>query len=192
MTDSTPRSSASLGSSGERLVPSGPASSSAAPGLRGPASLASGEPASASRTAPRSALGLLLTAASAYVVVGLAAGLFSRELTKLNGFEEGMPGQLGLAHTHLQALGALMSLIVLALEKSFRLSANRLFPWFFWIYNAGVVLTGAMLIWHGTLQVLGVESSKTIAGIAGAGHILVGAGFVLLLLSLRASIRREG
>lgn len=180
MTDSTPRSSVPLGSSAAGPAPSGPASA------------ASGEPVAGSRPAPRQPLRLLLAAAAVYVVVGLAAGLFYRELTKLNGFEEGMPGQLGLAHTHLLALGALVSLIVLALEKSFRLSTSRLFPWFFWIYNAGVVLTGAMLVWHGTLQVLGAESSKMIAGIAGAGHMLVGAGFVLLLLSLRASIRREG
>lgn len=39
-------------------------------------------------------------------------------------------------------------------------------------------------------QVQDLESSKMIAGVAGVGHILVGAGLVLLLLSLRTAIRR--
>ncbi len=41
------------------------------------------------------------------------------------------------------------------------------------------------------LQVQGLESSKMITGTAGVGHMLVGAGFVLLLLSLRTAIRHE-
>ncbi|UJP11623.1 DUF2871 domain-containing protein [Microbacterium sp. KUDC0406] len=133
---------------------------------------------------------MLLLSVAVYTVLGLAAGLFYREFTKANGFEEGMPGQLAVAHTHILTLGMIMLLIVMALEKSFRLSGSRLFRWFFWIYNAGVVLTTAMLVWHGTLQVLGEKASMAISGIAGVGHILIGAAFVLLLLNLWKSIRR--
>lgn len=144
-----------------------------------------------SRTVSRSAQLQLLTAVAVYTVLGLAAGVFYREFTKLNGFEEGMAGQLGLAHTHILTLGMIVLLIVLVLEKTFAVSTSRLFRWFFWIYNAGVVLTSSMLIWHGMLQVQGLESSKMIAGIAGLGHMLVGAGFVLLLISLFSRIRSE-
>lgn len=144
----------------------------------------------ASRASGRAAQLLLLRAIAVYTVVGLAAGLFYREFTKANGYPEGLMGQLGLAHTHILTLGLIVLLIVLALEKVFVLSASRLFRWFFWIYNSGVVLTGAMLVWHGMLQVQDLESSKMIAGIAGVGHMLVGAGLVLLLLSLRTAIRR--
>lgn len=140
--------------------------------------------------AHRSALRLLLTATAVYTVLGLAAGLFYREFTKLNGFEEGMPGQLAVSHTHILTLGMIIPLIVLALEKSFRLSASRLFRWFFWIYNAGVVVTTAMLVWHGVLQVLHADPSKMIAGIAGVGHLLLGAGFVLLLIVLGKAVTR--
>jgi len=143
-----------------------------------------------SRTTSRSAQLLLLGAVAVYTVLGLAAGLFYREFTKANGFEEGLMGQLGLAHTHILTLGMIVLLIVLALEKVFVLSSSRLFRWFFWIYNAGVVLTSSMLIWHGMLQVQELESSKMISGIAGVGHMFVGAGFVLLLLSLFSIIRR--
>ncbi|MFF2495650.1 DUF2871 domain-containing protein [Agromyces sp. NPDC058064] len=130
----------------------------------------------------------LFYAAFAYMIVGVASGLYYRELTKSQGFPEGEFTQLGLAHTHLLTLGFIVLLIVLVLEKVFELSQSRLFGWFFWVYNAGVVLTSAMLVWHGTLTVLGEESTAAIAGIAGLGHILVTAGMVLLFLALRRRI----
>lgn len=143
------------------------------------------------RAVSRSAQLLLLGAVAVYTVIGLAAGLFYREFTKANGFEEGLMGQLGLSHTHILTLGMIVLLIVLGLERSFSLSSSRLFRWFFWIYNAGVVLTSSILVWHGMLQVQDLESSKMISGIAGLGHMLVGAGFVLLLLALLSRIRNE-
>ncbi|RLK52156.1 DUF2871 domain-containing protein [Microbacterium telephonicum] len=133
----------------------------------------------------------LYIASFAYMAAGVLSGLFYREFTKLNGFPEGAPTQLGLAHTHLLTLGFIVLLIVLVLEKVFALSRSKLFGWFFWLYNAGVVLTSAMLIWHGILTVLGEESSKMIAGIAGTGHILLTAGVVLLFLSLGRALKRD-
>ncbi|UPL10416.1 DUF2871 domain-containing protein [Microbacterium sufflavum] len=127
----------------------------------------------------------LFYAAFASMLAGVASGLFYREFTKLNDFPEGAPTQLGLVHTHLLVLGFVVYLIVLLLERAFTLSASRLFGWFFWLYTAGLVLTSAMLLWHGSLTVLGLESSKMIAGIAGLGHMLLTAGMVLLFLALR-------
>lgn len=127
----------------------------------------------------------LFYAAFAYMLVGVASGLFYREFTKINDFPEGEATQLGLVHTHLLVLGFVVLLVVLLLEKAFTLSESRLFGWFFWLYNAGLVLTSAMLVWHGCLTVLGQESSKMIAGIAGTGHMLLTAGMVLLFLALR-------
>lgn len=130
----------------------------------------------------------LFYAAFAYMVVGVASGLYYRELTKSQGFPEGEFTQLGLAHTHLLTLGFIVLLIVLVLEKVFELSKSRLFGWFFWVYNAGVVLTSAMLVVHGTLTVLGEESGAAIAGLAGLGHIVLTAGMVLLFLALRSRV----
>ena len=101
----------------------------------------------------------LYIASFAYMAAGVLSGLFFREFTKLNGFPEGAPTQLGLAHTHLLTLGFIVLLIVLALEKVFALSRSRLFGWFFWLYNAGVILTSGMLIWHGILTVLGLAAA---------------------------------
>ena len=130
----------------------------------------------------------LYVAASAYLLVGVASGLFFRELTKLSGWPEGQPTQLGVAHTHLLTLGFIVLLTVLGLEKVFAISRSRLFPGFFWVYNAGVILTSGMLVLHGSLTVLGMETSKAIAGIAGTGHILVTAGLILLMLALRKPV----
>ena len=127
----------------------------------------------------------LFSAAFAYMLVGVASGLFYREFTKINDFPEGEATQLGLVHTHLLVLGFVVLLIVLLLEKTFALSESRLFGWFFWLYNAGLVLTSAMMIWHGSLTVLGQESRGMIAGSAGLGHILLSAGMILLFLALR-------
>ena len=134
----------------------------------------------------------LFYAAFAYMLVGVASGLFYREFTKANDFPAGEFTQLGLAHTHLLTLGFIVLLIVLALEKLFGLSRSKLFGWFFWVYNAGVILTSALLIWHGSLTVLGQEAGGMIAGIAGLGHILLTAGMVLFFLALRRALVLDG
>ncbi|KQZ11399.1 DUF2871 domain-containing protein [Agromyces fucosus] len=130
----------------------------------------------------------LFYASFAYMIVGVASGLFYREFTKANDFPEGQFTQLGLAHTHLLTLGFIVLLIVLVIEKVFVISKSHLFEWFFWVYNAGVIVTSAMLIWHGSLTVMGEESTSAIAGIAGLGHIALAAGMVLLFLALRSRI----
>ncbi|MGO1412802.1 MAG: DUF2871 domain-containing protein [Microbacterium gubbeenense] len=131
----------------------------------------------------------LLNASFIYMIVGVASGLFYREFTKNNGFPEGEFTQLSLAHTHLLTLGFIVLLIVLALEKVFTISRSpKLFAWFFWLYNAGVILTSGMLIWHGSLTVLGQESNAMIAGIAGLGHMLVTAGMIVLFIALRRAV----
>lgn len=130
----------------------------------------------------------LFSAAFVYMLVGVISGLFYREFTKANGFPEGQFTQLSIVHTHLLVLGFVVLLIVLLLEKAFALSESRLFGWFFWTYNAGIVLTTAMMIWHGMLTVLGQESSAMISGIAGLGHLMLSVGMVLLFLALRGRL----
>lgn len=128
----------------------------------------------------------LLNVSFIYMVVGVLSALFYREFTKANDFPADASTQLGLAYTHLLTLGFIVLLIVLILEKVFVLSRSPcLFAWFFWLYNAGVIFTSGMLIWHGSLTVLGRESIAMISGIAGLGHIALTAGMILLFLALR-------
>lgn len=64
----------------------------------------------------------------------------------------------------------------------------RLFAWFFWLYNAGLILTAGMMVWHGILTVLGQESTAMIAGIAGLGHILLTAAMIVFFIALRRAV----
>ena len=96
----------------------------------------------------------LVNAAFIYMVVGVLSGLFYREFTKANDFPEGGFTQLSVVHTHLLTLGFIVLLVVLALEKVFGISRSpKLFSWFFWLYNAGVVVTSGTMVWHGMLTV---------------------------------------
>ena len=128
------------------------------------------------------------SAAFTYMIIGVLAGLFYREFTKANDFPEGEFTQLAVVHTHLLTLGFIVMLLVLALDKLFGLSGSRLFSWFFWLYNVGIVLTVGMMIWHGSLTVLGEVSNAMIAGIAGLGHIALSVSLVLFFLALRKKV----
>ena len=130
----------------------------------------------------------IFNAAFTYMIIGVLAGLFYREFTKANDFPEGEFTQLGVVHTHLLTLGFIVLLIVLALDKVFGLSGTKLFSWFFWLYNVGVILTAGMMVWHGSLTVLGEESNAMIAGIAGLGHIALSVSLVLFFLVLRKKV----
>ncbi|WP_026411330.1 DUF2871 domain-containing protein [Actinomadura oligospora] len=124
----------------------------------------------------------LYYAAHAYMIVGLVGGLYYREITKLNDFTG--DSQLGLVHTHVLALGMLFFLIALVLEKLFTLSAGRLFNAFFWTYNAGLVMTVAVMTVRGTLTVLGHSTPGIAAHIAGGGHIALTVGLVFFFINL--------
>ncbi|WP_166828872.1 DUF2871 domain-containing protein [Brevibacterium limosum] len=128
------------------------------------------------------------SAAFTYMIIGVLAGLFYREFTEANDFPEGEFTQLAVVHTHLLTLGFIVMLLVLALDKLFGLSGSRLFSWFFWLYNVGIVLTVGMMIWHGSLTVLGEVSNAMIAGIAGLGHIALSVSLVLFFLALRKKV----
>ncbi len=125
-------------------------------------------------------------AALFYMIAGLAAGLFYREFTKASGFTG--DSQLTVTHTHLLALGMLFFLGVLALDKIFELSKLRSFTLFFWIYNAGLLLTVAMMFVSGIMTVNGAKSSAAISGIAGMGHIVITVGLVFLFVALGSRI----
>lgn len=122
----------------------------------------------------------ILNTAHVYMIIGLVGGLYYRELTKAEDFTGDT--QLSVVHTHVLALGMLFFLIVLALEKLFALTSNRLFGWFFWIYNAGLAVTVAMMTLRGTLTVLGRPVGAAVSMVAGLGHILLTVGLILFFV----------
>lgn len=131
----------------------------------------------------------LLNAAFIYMLLGVLSGVFYREFTKLNNFPEGQFTQLGVVHTHLLTLGFIVLLIVLVIEKVFTISKSpKLFAWFFWLYNVGLIITAGVLVWHGSLTVLGKEGNAMISGIAGLGHTVLAAGMIVFFIALRRAV----
>lgn len=57
-----------------------------------------------------------------------------------------------------------------------------------WPYHAGVTLTSAMLIWHGSFTAFARELSQMVAGIAGLGRMLITAGMIIFFVALRRAI----
>lgn len=99
----------------------------------------------------------LLYAFLVYMILGLFSGFYYRELTKAHHFTGDT--QLSIVHTHTLILGMFMFLILIPLEKVFKLSSYYLFNWFFIVYNISVIATIGMMVTKGTFQVLGKSFS---------------------------------
>ena len=127
----------------------------------------------------------------AYAVAAMAGGVFYREFTKFNGFD-GVTA-LGKVHTHLFLLGMMVFLLVALFAAQADLAKQKSFRVFLVMYNIGVPLTAVMMAVRGVTQVLGMSlssgASASISGMAGIGHILTGAGLILLLASLRRAAK---
>lgn len=122
-----------------------------------------------------------------YLILGLVLGVFYREFTKFNDYTDFT--QLAVLHTHALVLGMFFFLILVILEKLFQLSEASRFKLFYGVYNAGLGLTLLLMLIHGVLTVLGKESGAAISGIAGLGHILLTAGFLLFFSVLHERIK---
>lgn len=131
----------------------------------------------------------LARASLSYMVIGLISGVYFREMTKLNDFDGWT--QLSVVHTHTLILGMFFFLIVLLLEKNFNLTKHKNFKKFYIIYNIGLGVTLLMLLTHGTMTVLGIESSAAISGIAGLGHIILTVGLGFFFQVLLQSIKKD-
>lgn len=128
-----------------------------------------------------------------YAVAAMAGGVFYREFTKFNGFTGATA--LGKVHAHLFLLGMLVFLAVALFAARNDLTRFKTFRAFLWTYNIGVPLTAVMLLVRGVAQVLDLPLSSgissAVSGIAGIGHILTGAGIILLLAALKKTAENQ-
>lgn len=126
-----------------------------------------------------------------YATAAMIGGVFYREFTKWNGFTGATA--LGKVHTHLFILGMLVFLLVALFSQSMDLEKQKTFRTFMKIYNIGLPILSIMMVVRGVIQVLEFDISSradsAISGVAGAGHVLVGIGIVLLLLTLKKSAK---
>ena len=124
-----------------------------------------------------------------YMIIGLFSGFYYRELTKMHDFTGDT--QLSLVHTHTLILGMFMFLLLLPLEKVFKLSSYYLFNWFFVIYHIGLLVTIGMMTVKGTYQVTGKTVPASFPGFAGMGHTAMLAALLILFFLLRQAIIKE-
>ena len=124
-----------------------------------------------------------------YAVLAMACGVFYREFTKFNGFDERTT--LSVVHTHYFLLGMVFFLLLLLLEKNFSFTSaktGRVLA----VYHTGLNLTAVMLVVRGVTQVtvpaLSSGLNAAISGVAGIGHILLGVSIILLLVQIRRSV----
>ncbi|MDT2771716.1 DUF2871 domain-containing protein [Enterococcus pseudoavium] len=124
----------------------------------------------------------LVRVSMSYMIIGLLFGVYYRELTKW--FDFSGKTQLSTLHTHTLVLGMFFFLIVLLLEKNFHITAHKWYKRFYITYNIGLGITLLLILIHGTMTVMGIESSAAISGIAGLGHIImtIGLGFFFAIL----------
>ena len=130
-----------------------------------------------------------INSALLYAVLAMAGGVFYREFTKFNGFDERTT--LSVVHTHYFLLGMVFFLLLLLLEKNFSFTSaktGRILA----VYHTGLNLTAVMLVVRGVAQVtvpaLSSGMNAAISGVAGIGHILLGVSIILLLVQIRRSV----
>ena len=130
----------------------------------------------------------LLYAFLVYMIIGLVSGFYYRELTKAHDFTGDT--QLALVHTHTLILGMFMFLILLPLEKVFKLSSYYLFNWFFIVYNIGVIITVGMMLTKGTKS-LEKFFTRSICWICRYRSYRNACWLILLFFLLRQAILKE-
>ena len=124
-----------------------------------------------------------------YAIAAAIGGVFYREFTKA--YQYTGVTALGKVHVHLFVLGMIVFLLVALFEKDYKLEEQKTFRIFMILYNIGLPLTAVMFIVRGVPQVMNLTltnaTSAMISGIAGIGHICLGVGIILLIVSLKKS-----
>ena len=134
----------------------------------------------------------IVNTALIYAVIAMLCGVIYREGSKFLELTE--PTTWSLTHSHFFVLGMFFFLIVLLLEKSFHLTKDKKFNFFYIIYNIGLIITGIMLWIRGIADIVDefyVSYDKMISGISGIGHILLGIGIILFFIILIKRVKEE-
>lgn len=123
-----------------------------------------------------------------YLILGLIAGVFYRELTKAAGFT----GDTVLrgVHTHLLVLGFLFFLVVLLLEKSFGLSHLKGMKAWFITYQVALITVVATMVVRGIAEVKGFEVAG-LSHMAGLTHALLGIALVWFMILVGKVIPKQ-
>lgn len=117
-----------------------------------------------------------------YLVLGLASGIYYRELTKINDFHNDTV--LSVVHTHFLVLGFVFFLIVLLLAKVAEITKVKGFNTWFYTYNISLVYTVVLMIIRGTAEVQSINIVD-LSHIAGLGHMMLGLSLIWFMVSIK-------
>ena len=123
-----------------------------------------------------------------YLILGLIAGVFYRELTRTSNFT----GETVLrgVHTHILVLGFVFFLIVLLLEKNFELSKLKSIKAWLITYQVAFVAVIATMVVRGVAEVKGFEVAG-LSHMAGVSHTLLGIALIWFMILLGKAIKVE-
>lgn len=135
----------------------------------------------------------IINTAIIYGVLALIGGVVFREVTKFANYTEHTT--LSIIHTHLFAMGMLVFLILVSIEKQFLITEHKRFSLFYWTYNVGLCIAVLGFFVRGMLEVYGIEISKgmnaMIAGISGLGHMSLSLGVILMLFIIKKQVLKK-
>ena len=123
-----------------------------------------------------------------YLILGLLAGVFYRELTRMSDFT----GETVLrgVHTHILVLGFIFFLVVLLLDKNFGLSKLKGAKAWFITYHVGLITTIATMMARGVAEVKGFDIAG-LSHMAGVTHTLLGITLIWFMVLLGKTIKTE-
>ncbi|AYE33550.1 DUF2871 domain-containing protein [Clostridium septicum] len=123
-----------------------------------------------------------------YLILGLAFGVFYREFTKMNSFE-GVTVLDGI-HSHILILGFIFFLVILLLEKSFKISSVKSFNKWLIFYNVSFIYMIISLTIRGIMQVNGSDFAG-LSHIAGLSHVMLGGALIWFIVIANKALRSE-
>lgn len=121
-----------------------------------------------------------------FLVMGLVAGVFYREFTKVNQFVGDT--RLSVLHTHTLVLGFVVLLVFYLLIRNYSMERVLSLKKSYLIYVSGLTFTLVMMIFIGIYQITAqgqdLINIKAIEGMSGLGHIILAAGMTKLLVKI--------
>ena len=116
-----------------------------------------------------------------YLALGIIAGAFTRVI----GFE----GEKSLisAHSHAFSLGFILFLIVLLLEKNFKISEVKNFGKWLVFHNIALIFMLSTLVARGIQQVVGTDFGA-LSPMAGLSHAMISGSLVWFIVIVNKSI----
>lgn len=124
----------------------------------------------------------LINISIVFGILGLISGVFYREFTKFFSYEN--ITSLNFMHFHLIVLGSIFYLVLFAISKNFEDINKIKLPLI--IYNVGLAWTVVSFAVRGIYTITSNGATlfpdAALSGIAGIGHILLGVGFIYVLL----------